>query len=158
MTRIDDLFRSYELLATVLIPGVAAPTAGDIGRASESLGLFIPDEFAEFLKRFFDRQPPFWETLRVPTSVGAACGVDIISENLFMRSRHPATLRRCLLFNNGGAGEYGCFLYSEDGRLLGVGVWRQYDDPDAFPTVLWPSFCDWLADEIARLREQSVHG
>lgn len=153
MSGIEDLFRSYELLATVLIPGVAAPSAGDISRASESLGLLIPDDFAEFLKRFFDRHPPFWETLRVPASVSAACGEDIISENLLMRSRHPATLRRCLLFNNDGAGDYDCFLYSEDGRLLGVGVWRQYDEPDAFPSVLWPSFSDWLADEISCLSE-----
>lgn len=153
MQRLEDMFEAYERLATVLNPDATAPSAEDIRRASESLGLLIPDEFAEFLMRFFDRQPPFWETLRVPASASAACGVNIISENLFMRSRHPATLRRCILFNNDGTGDYDCFLYSEDGRLLGVGVWRQYDDPGAFPSVLWQSFCDWLADEIARLSE-----
>jgi hypothetical protein len=153
MQTLDELFRRFEPLATVLHPDAAVPASADITRASESLALNIPDDFAKFLQRFFDRQPPFWEMLRVPASSSAACGVDIVAENLFMRSRYPAVLRRCILFNNSGSGEYDCFVYSEDGRLMGVGVWRQYDDPNSLPSVLWPSFSAWLTDEISSLSE-----
>jgi hypothetical protein len=153
MKDITSLFQSYSELATSVLP-FDEPSHEDFQRADEILGFELPKEFVLFLITFYNRHPPFWEVLRVPSRQHIEFGDDITEVNKFFRAQHRRSLHSSVLFRDIGTGDYECFIYSDSHRFLGVGLWEQYSAPEEEPIILFDSFQSWFADAIANLRQR----
>ena len=153
MPILKSLYEEFSTLATVRNAGAKPPSEDDVARAAFSLGLPIPTDFIDFLSQFYDRQPPFWDVLRVQPAGAPAVREDIVEYNLNLRKVYSGELDRCLLFKNTGTGDYDCFVFTAVGQIAGIGVWEQFaEERGKPPSLLYTTWLDWFAAEMQALR------
>lgn len=157
MSTLETLYAEFSKLATAKYEVAKPPTADDLKQAASALGHQMPKDFLDFLSRFHDRHPPFWDVLRVQRSGSPTVGEDLVKVNLDMRKAYRGELERCVLFFNDGTGRYACFVFSKSGKFAGIGRWDPFDDDrERPPEIRYDTWRDWLAAEVGDLRNSDL--